>query len=108
MKYYAGKHITGFKLGNQVGIKNLRSPEGGAKSPNYKGENVKYSGLHNWVRQQLGRPSKCEICGTTTAKKFEWANIDHKYRRNLADWKRMCRGCHRKYDNKMNVARTKF
>ena len=43
------------------------------------------------------------MCGTETAKKFEWANIDHKYRRVLEDFIRMCTSCHRKYDYENNL-----
>jgi hypothetical protein len=107
-EYNARKHIIGFKLGNSIGLDNLVPAKKGVHSANYKGENVKYSGLHIWIRRQLGEPKKCEVCGSETAKKYEWANIDHKYRRNLIDWKRMCTSCHKKYDNKMNVPRTKF
>jgi len=55
-------------------------------------------------------PSKCEFCGTTQAKRFEWANIDGEYRRNLDDFIRLCKKCHNDYDgvnawqNKARVA----
>lgn len=72
----------------------------GEKNYLWKGENVgySYSGLHLWVSRWKGKPSLCEFCGTITAKKYEWANIDHKYRRVLEDYIRMCTPCHRKYD----------
>jgi len=41
---------------------------------------------------------KCELCGTEDAKKYEWANKDHKYFRNTNDWMRVCTKCHRNYD----------
>lgn len=66
----------------------------------WKGKNVSYTGLHQWVARKLGKPSKCKYCGTTNAKKFEWANISRKYFRNLEDWIRLCTSCHRKYDYK--------
>lgn len=68
----------------------------------WKGENVSNVGLHQWVRRWKGAPRLCEMCGTTTAKKFEWANIDHKYRRILDDFIRLCTSCHRKYDYEHN------
>ena len=63
-------------------------------------ENPSYGSLHDWVKQRLGRPSKCEFCKTTTAKKFEWANKSHKYKRSLEDWIRLCTKCHSNYDRK--------
>ena len=64
----------------------------------WKGDKVGYSGLHYWVSRWKGRPKKCEQCGTIKAKRYEWANIDHKYSRVLDDYIRMCTPCHRKYD----------
>ena len=64
----------------------------------WKGNKVGYGGLHYWISLHLGKPNKCEHCGTTTAKKFEWCSVDHQYKRNKADWLRLCTSCHRKYD----------
>lgn len=68
------------------------------KSREWKGDKVKYSGLHYWVRKHLGRPMKCEECKSTKKKRYEWANIDHKYKRDLNDWIRLCCSCHSAYD----------
>lgn len=68
------------------------------ESPNWKGSKVGKSALHNWVVRQLGKPNKCEHCGTTTAKKYEWSNISQKYKRDVNDWQRLCTKCHAKYD----------
>ena len=69
---------------------------------NWKGYNIGYSGLHVWVEKHLGKPRKCSHCGTTAAKKFEWANISKQYKRNLTDWIRLCTSCHVKFDDKNN------
>ena len=68
------------------------------KHLNWKGNNVGYQALHTWVRKHKGTPQKCEHCGRTDKKKYEWANIDHSYKRNLDDWIRLCTKCHREYD----------
>ena len=65
-------------------------------------EKPSYNSIHTWVRRWKDKPSICEMCGVTTAKKYEWANIDHKYRRVLEDYIRVCTSCHRKYDIKNN------
>jgi hypothetical protein len=65
---------------------------------NWRGDKVGYAGLHAWVRKHLGTPDKCEHCGTTMAKIFDWANKSHEYKRELDDWIRLCRKCHKKYD----------
>lgn len=68
---------------------------------NWKGNNVRYSGLHMWVRSKLGTPSECKHCGTTEAKRFEWANKSHEYKRDLTDWIRLCTSCHYHYDHQI-------
>jgi hypothetical protein len=75
----------------------LHRPKIGASNSGWKGDQVSYSGLHVWVRTQLGKPTACERCGTTEGK-FEWASISHEYHRDLADWMALCLSCHRRYD----------
>lgn len=71
------------------------------QSPNWKGNLVGHPALHDWVKRNLGKPSKCEHCKTTEAKKFEWANKSRKYKRDLNDWIRLCSKCHQLYDNSL-------
>lgn len=66
-------------------------------------ESDKYGNIHSWVIREKGKPKKCEYCGTKCAKSYDWANIDHKYRRILNDFIRLCRSCHLKYDYKKNL-----
>lgn len=77
----------------------------GEDSPNWKGDKVGLTALHNWVEKNLGKPRKCEHCNTTEAKIFDWANKSRKYKRNLNDWMRLCRQCHVNYDSKEKVAK---
>lgn len=73
-----------------------------SKSYAWKGEDVGYVGLHNWVRRRLGKPTKCEFCSKDglTGKQIHWANKSHLYKRDLEDWIRLCVSCHKKYDSK--------
>jgi hypothetical protein len=71
----------------------------GEKNINWK-EKPGYGSIHDWVRRLKGKADHCEACGTTKAKKYEYANIDHKYRRVLDDYIPMCASCHRQYDKK--------
>lgn len=70
----------------------------GENNKSWKGDKVGYEALHDWIRRIKGTPKKCEICGTTNAKKYEWANISKKYIRDINDWKRVCTKCHNLYD----------
>ena len=65
----------------------------------WKGDNAKYKAKHIWVNFHKGKPKVCEKCGATFEQaRIEWANKDHKYSRNLADYFSLCCRCHQKYD----------
>jgi len=68
----------------------------------WKGDNVGYFALHHWINKQLGKPQKCEHCGKDklVSKQIEWANKSGLYLRDLSDWLRLCKSCHKKYDNR--------
>lgn len=74
----------------------------GSLHHNWRGDNVGYSALHQWVKRHLGAPNKCTACGTTNAKQFEWANISGNYKRSTDDWIRLCGSCHNKHDDIAN------
>jgi len=69
----------------------------------WKGDKVGYDALHDWVKRRLGRPTKCEHCGTDglTGKQIHWANKSGEYLRDLSDWLRLCKHCHDIYDGKV-------
>jgi hypothetical protein len=77
----------------------MRTTQLGERGHNWLGDDVTYIGLHTWTTRHFGRPKLCEHCGTTTAKKFHWANISRAYRRDRSDWLRLCASCHQKFDN---------
>lgn len=70
----------------------------GSLNPSWKGDKVGYYGIHAWLYRERGKPRKCEHCGSEKKKKYEWCNVDHKYKRDMKDWMRLCTSCHRKYD----------
>lgn len=77
----------------------------GNRNANWKGDDVGYSGSHYWVSRWRGKPGTCERCGKTGLKgeQIHWANKDHKYRRVLSDYIRLCATCHPKYDKERNL-----
>lgn len=76
----------------------------GERNNNWAGDDVEYRALHHWVNRELGRPTTCVHCEKTglKGKEIHWANKDHKYRRNINDWIRLCAGCHKKFDQFLN------
>lgn len=64
-----------------------------------------YQTVHNWMNAHLGKPRYCEHCKRSDKWAYDWANISGKYLRDLADWKRLCRSCHMKFDNVWDTRR---
>lgn len=71
----------------------------GENNSQWKGDTAPYRTMHHWVSNNLGKPRICVECGITTAKVYDWANISGEYRRDLSDYKRLCRSCHKKFDD---------
>lgn len=70
------------------------------KASAWKGDDVSYSGIHKWVYDKFGTPTKCEKCGIEGGgKNMNWANVSGEYKRDRSDWVRLCPRCHRLYDN---------
>ena len=70
------------------------------KNWNWKWEQSKYTAHHMWVIFHKWKPNYCEHCKKTDLRprQYQWANIDHKYKRNLDDYIRLCATCHKKFD----------
>ena len=79
----------------------------GEKSPFWKGDSAGIKPKHAWIKRMRGTPSYCEHCKRTDKKQYDWANVDHKYKRVLSDWLRLCTTCHRKYDIDFNKYKQK-
>lgn len=67
---------------------------------------VSYSGIHKWVRTELGKSKKCKHCGIENIFRkdgrslIHWANKSHEYKRVKTDWISLCAKCHAKYDKR--------
>jgi hypothetical protein len=71
----------------------------GKNQYNWKGDGANYFTKHAWMTRWYGQPKICEHCGTNESKKYEWANISGKYKRERSDWIRLCSKCHHSFDN---------
>lgn len=69
----------------------------GEKNHAWKGDGAKYAAAHLRVTSVRGKPSLCEECGTTTAKRYEWASISGNYT-DVNDYLRLCASCHKRRD----------
>jgi len=70
-------------------------------NPMWKGNDVKYDALHEWVRRYKKKPKRCPECGKLTTK-LDIANISGEYKRDLSDFKYLCRKCHIMRDGVIN------
>ncbi len=94
-----------FKKGisNNVGEKNPMFGIYGENNPIWKGDNASYVTKHKWIYRHKGKPIICENCGATRdERKLNWANKDHRYKRDVKDYISLCVFCHRQYDIKIN------
>ena len=73
----------------------------GAANPNYGNikEKVTMPRLHEWVRRYKQKPNVCEEC--KVRKPFDLANISGEYKRDINDFRWLCRSCHMKSDGRM-------
>lgn len=76
----------------------------GDKNGLWKGNDVSYGQLHQWVKRNKEKKENCEICGEH--KTTELANVSGKYKRNINDYQWTCRFCHMESDGRMNGMRT--
>ena len=116
------RYWTGKSLSKETREKISQSRRGKLlkeKNPSWKGDEVGYSGLHVWIRKELGSANKCENpeCKyprivnkkyTTKASGYEWANKSGKYKRDVNDFIQLCTSCHKKYDNSKRKSYVSF
>jgi hypothetical protein len=110
------KGVKGFQKGNKVNLGRTGSKNGfygkkhkpetiakfkkdraQSKNPMWKGDEVGYDALHDWVKRHRGKPERCQFCGEENAS-IQWANKSGKYKRKLEDWLELCIKCHVNYD----------
>jgi len=68
----------------------------GKKNPMWKGDDVGYCSLHEWIKNHKQKPEFCEEC--KKKKPYDLANISGKYKRDVNDFRWLCRSCHMKFD----------
>ena len=59
-------------------------------------ENVKYIGLHEWIRKRLQKPDICPCCEEKPV--YDIACYTGIYDRDLDNYVYLCRSCHMKLD----------
>lgn len=91
----------GRKQSEKTKQKNSESKKG-EKNPMWKGDDIGKYQRHERIKTKLGEPKFCEICKRIDKKIYDWSSKNHKYSLEIKDWQRLCRSCHKKYDNQYN------
>lgn len=78
----------------------------GIKHPRWKGNEVGNKGLHLWIGRHKPKVEVCEFCGEK--KKLELSCIDHQYKRDIDNFRWLCRSCHENYDIKKGFRKTRW
>ena len=68
-------------------------------NPMWKGNLVGHESIHSWVKRRKTKPRLCENCYQKTP--YDLANISQKYKRDLSDWRWICRTCHMIEDGRL-------
>lgn len=76
----------------------IKRDQKGDRNATWKGVDAGYTAFHARLYKARGKATRCEECGATAGRMFEWANLTGDYA-NLNDYKQMCRSCHRKLDH---------
>ncbi len=64
----------------------------------WKGDDVGYFGIYEWLVTNFGKADHCEFDSSHTERFYEWCNISGRYIRDRNQFKMLCRSCHRKLD----------
>jgi hypothetical protein len=105
---YEGKYIKGHNDNKLKGTKfseehkrKIAITKLKDKNPMWKGNDVGYSSLHQWVKRWIPEPKLCQICNKV--KPYDIANISGNYLRDLKDWEWLCRRCHMIKDGRRSI-----
>jgi len=97
MKGYGKGRIVSQETKNKMGESKI-----GPKNHMWKGDKVKYQPLHAWVKRHKPKSMFCEKCGKVTSK-LDLANISGEYKRDISDFRWLCRRCHMKEDGRLKA-----
>ena len=91
------KNTIGVMKKNKTSFKKGQNKE--EKNVNWKGDNVGYRSIHEYVERRKEKPNECDYCGKENCR-LE-LSFDHslgKHTRNIEDYKYLCSKCHKVRD----------
>lgn len=96
-----GKHnspSTEIKKGQHISL--TTEFKGEYDNPKWRGDKVGNRALHTWIKRHKSKPEVCENC--KIARPYDLANISHQYKRDINDFKWLCRKCHFDFDGRLD------
>ena len=99
-KYIIGHNSKGRKCPWKKGVVSKGVFKEGIKHPMWK-EKPSYQAIHTWVRSHKEKPSNCERCHKET-KSLDASNISGDYKRDLNDFRYICKSCHNIVDRRVS------
>ena len=85
-------------LSKQIKMRTLNEAQSMNRNGMWK-ENPGYFAIHCWIKRHKSKPELCDNCGLK--KPVEITNISGKYKRDINDFKWLCRKCHMESDGRM-------
>jgi hypothetical protein len=65
----------------------------------WTGDKVGYHAIHEWVKRRKPKPIFCEVCHLKPP--YDLVNISGGYRRDVEDYRWLCRSCHMVSDGRL-------
>jgi hypothetical protein len=84
-------------------LRNVHERKEGTYNGLWKGDKISSNPLHGWVRRHKPKPLFCENC--KKKEPYDLANISGKYKRDINDFKWLCRRCHMEEDGRLEKVR---
>jgi len=88
----------------RIGYRKLSEARHSEGNPNWRGDKVKYHGLHQWVGRHLPKPVVCDRCKMVPPLDLANKGI---YDRQLSNWEWLCRRCHMLSDGRLDAMVTR-
>ena len=98
-EYWEVRKFCSMKCKGEAEVGIPKEGNKGEKNGQWKGEEVSYGALHDYVKYHSPKPDNCEECGKH--KRLDLANISGEYKRDFSDWEWICRKCHMGKDGRL-------
>lgn len=107
---FCPSHKGFWNLGRKLSkehVQKIQLSKLGDKNPNWKGDDVEYDALHDYIKRRFPKSKLCQECGKIPPYDIAFLLHPAKYTRNINDYKWLCRSCHTILDFDNGVRKTR-